>query len=103
MLITYNEGGANCYNIFFIEIKYDKNDKPININLLDEHKYKDIKNIIKEVKDFNIINNDNIIFTIRSSEQFYLFEKNKEIEFSYKIIKNDGCSLDYDYSEIDEI
>ena len=64
-----------------IEIKYDKNHKPININLLDEDKYKDIKNIIKKVKDFSIINNDNIIFTTRNSDKVYIFNKNKENQF----------------------
>lgn len=102
LLFTYNEGGANYYNIFLVEIKYDKNHKPININLLDEDKYKDIKNIIKKVKDFSIINNDNIIFTTRNSDKVYIFNKNKENQFSYKIIEIDRYTSIDDKSELDE-
>ena len=70
--------------IYFIEIEYDKNNKPINIKLLSKEKYKDINIIINDICDLDCFNEDSIIFIGKakySSTSIFIFRKIEENNF----------------------
>ena len=70
--------------IFFLEIEYDKKNKPINIKLLSEEKFKDINIIINDyyIDDLDCFNKDSIIiFPHDIGSAFYIFKKVEENYF----------------------
>ena len=60
----------------FIEIEYDKNNKPIDIKSFDEEKLKDISELREEIEYFDLIDEEKIIFTDEKNIA-YIFQKNK--------------------------
>ena len=70
--------------IFFLEIEFDKNNKPIDIKLLSEEKFKDINIIINDyyIDDLDSFNKDSIIiFPHDIGSAFYIFKKVEENYF----------------------
>ena len=61
----------------FIEIEYDKNDKPINIKLLNEEKYEEIKKGNNFFYDLGLLDDNVIIFTSKTDSVF-IFKKDEE-------------------------
>ena len=86
ILIDYYsyQSGIDKHFIYFIEIEYDKNNKPINIKLISEEKYKDITIIINDIYDLDCFNEDSIIFIGNgnySSTSVFIFRKIEENYF----------------------
>ena len=64
----------------FIEIVYDENDKPMNIKLLNEEKYEEIKRGNDFFYDLDLLDDNVIIFTSRNDMAF-IFKKDEENYF----------------------
>lgn len=64
----------------FIEIVYDENDKPMNIKLLNEEKYEEIKRGNDFFYDLDLLDDNVIIFTSRIDMAF-IFKKDEENYF----------------------
>ena len=64
----------------FIEIEYDKNDKPINIKLLNEEKYEEIKKGNNFFYDLGLLDDNVIIFTSKT-DLVFIFKKDEENNF----------------------
>ena len=64
----------------FIEIEYDENDKPINIKLLNEEKYEEIKRGNGFFYALDLLDDNVIIFTTKNDRAF-IFKKDEENYF----------------------
>ena len=90
----------NYFHLFFLEIVYDINNKPINMKLLDEEKYNSIFEIEKKIEDISCIDEDKILFTCDKNVA-QIFKKNDEnqfflyISFDIKSIKSKHNSKNY--------
>jgi len=75
ILIMFND-----FHLFFLEIVYDINNKPINMKLLNEEKYNSIFEIEEKIEGLSCIDEDKILFTCDKNVA-QIFKKNDENEF----------------------
>ena len=85
ILIKYNihdiEKEIHRLNLSFLEIEYDENNKPINMQLLTEEKYLNISAIKKNIYDLDCFDENKVICTIKKDNRALVFQKNEENEF----------------------
>ena len=71
---------SNDFHLFFLEIVYDINNKPINMKLLNEEKYNSIFEIEEKIEGLSCIDEDKILFTCDKNVA-QIFKKNDENQF----------------------
>ena len=79
------------HHLSFIEIVYDRNNKPIDIKLLDKEKYEDISELYQKAYSFDLLDEEKMIFTDKDNHA-YVIQKNKYNNFflykTFDIVKS---------------
>ena len=79
---VYDTHGYN--HLSFIEIVYDRNNKPIDIKPLDKEKYEDISELNKKYYSFDLLDKKKMIFTDKNNIAYVIHKNNDNNFFLYK-------------------